>query len=220
MSNTASELPKRKGAPRLKGFNYTGSRAYFVTIGTWEREGRFQNAVLVDWIGEQLLRTAEGYGFDVLCYCFMPDHAHLVVVGATEKSDLKAFVRSFKQKTGFRFRRRWRTHLWQASYYDHVIRGSESLRDIVHYVLNNPVRRGLVTDWQAYEFSGGRLKQELAGSEENTDGMDLNPPAGGLQMLWRGSAGPTVGRGLQTPPRMDLKVHPYSGGEASARGTT
>ena len=43
--------------------------------------------------------------------------------------------------------------LWQRSSYDHVIRYNKSVEPVVHYVLNNPVRKGLVRDWEDYPYS-------------------------------------------------------------------
>ena len=36
--------------------------------------------------------------------------------------------------------------------FDHVLRSSEYLDQKVLYVLNNPVRRGLVADWSEYRW--------------------------------------------------------------------
>ncbi len=43
--------------------------------------------------------------------------------------------------------------LWQRSSYDRVIRYNKSIEAAVFYVLNNPVRKGLVEDWQQYPYS-------------------------------------------------------------------
>ncbi|MCC7210600.1 MAG: hypothetical protein IT451_02000 [Candidatus Brocadia sp.] len=43
---------------------------------------------------------------------------------------------------------------WQTSFYDHFLRKEEDVRDTVMYVLNNPVRKGLVAEWREYPYSG------------------------------------------------------------------
>ena len=40
--------------------------------------------------------------------------------------------------------------VWQEESFDRVLRSSESLDAKIEYVLNNPVRKGLVTDWHDY----------------------------------------------------------------------
>jgi len=42
--------------------------------------------------------------------------------------------------------------VWQAESFDHVLRSSESLDAKIQYVLQNPVRRGLVTEWADYPW--------------------------------------------------------------------
>jgi len=43
---------------------------------------------------------------------------------------------------------------WQGSFWDHFLRREEQVETAVNYVLNNPVRSGLVQQWQDYPFCG------------------------------------------------------------------
>jgi len=43
---------------------------------------------------------------------------------------------------------------WQKDFYDHIIRTNEDIAAQVRYVLDNPVRKGLVLLWQEYPFKG------------------------------------------------------------------
>jgi actin-related protein len=42
--------------------------------------------------------------------------------------------------------------VWQEESFDRVLRSSESLDAKIEYVLNNPVRKGLVSDWHHYPW--------------------------------------------------------------------
>jgi hypothetical protein len=42
----------------------------------------------------------------------------------------------------------------QRSFYDHLIRKEEDLRQIAEYILNNPVRKGLVQRCEDYPYCG------------------------------------------------------------------
>jgi len=42
--------------------------------------------------------------------------------------------------------------IWQEESFDHVLRSAESLDQKIAYVLENPVRRGLVSDWRDYRW--------------------------------------------------------------------
>jgi REP element-mobilizing transposase RayT len=86
---------------------------------------------------------------DVLAYCFMPDHAHLLVL-STGSSSVVDLMRDFKQLTGFEFMKRTGRKLWQKSYHDQISCSEESFLGSARYIAANPVRAGLVTrlgDW-------------------------------------------------------------------------
>ena len=92
----------------------------------------------------------------------MPDHLHLLLEGETRDSDIKKLIAVFKQASGYQygqnadqyFSTAEKPKLWQPSFYDHVLRKEEALEEGTRYVLNNPVRKGLVKHYKEYEFSG------------------------------------------------------------------
>jgi hypothetical protein len=43
---------------------------------------------------------------------------------------------------------------WQKGFYGHVIRKHVNLVTQVKYILDNPVRKGIVSSWQEYPFKG------------------------------------------------------------------
>ena len=143
-------FPKR---PRLKDFNYSGTYAYFVTILTKDHTAYIKEAEVIDSLIDILIETARSERFDVLAYCFMPDHLHLLVIGKDDKSNLKKFISLFKQKSGYWFKKNYNENLWHISYYDHILRKEESIENVALYILENPVRKGLVSDFREYPFS-------------------------------------------------------------------
>lgn len=52
--------------------------------------------------------------------------------------------------------------VWQEESFDHVLRSSEGLDAKVDYVLQNPVRNGLVKDSQEYKWVWRRRDQAAA----------------------------------------------------------
>ena len=84
----------------------------------------------------------------------MPDHIHLLIEGNDVSSDMKKCIFSFKQKTGFEFKKKYKNKMWQASYYDHVLRNDEDIKNTAKYIYMNPVRKGLVKSFAEYPFSG------------------------------------------------------------------
>jgi putative transposase len=138
----------------LGGFSYMGHHRYSLTFCTANRACCFTTETVVTLVRSQILRAASVEAFTVVAYCFMPDHLHLVVEGATEDSDLKRFVKLAKQFSGFQYKRRYGDSLWQRYSYEHVIRHDESFAGKIRYVLGNPVRAGLVTSPGDYPYLG------------------------------------------------------------------
>lgn len=91
---------------------------------------------------------------ELIAYCFMPDHVHLLVSGRSEDADLGRFVGRWKQLTGYHYRRKTGERLWQESYHDHVLRDDEETWRAMRYILENPVRRGLAMNFEDYPHSG------------------------------------------------------------------
>ncbi|MEX1193620.1 MAG: transposase, partial [Dehalococcoidia bacterium] len=139
---------------------YRGPYAYSVTLVTTLRRPLFTDTALVAGSLHHLGIAAGKYGFDVIAYCFMPDHLHLLVTG-DEWSSLNDFMRHFKQLTGYYYKQETGEKLWQTSYWDRIARAEDDLEDVARYIWGNPVRAGLVTDYRDYAASGPRPMLEL-----------------------------------------------------------
>ena len=141
---------------RLKEFDYTGCYRYFITLGTHDKDSTFKNnPQVVEWLIDVLKEKSESHGFRVWAYCFMPDHLHLLIEGKDIHSDMRRFTSSYKQSTGFLFKKKMGVSLWQINYYEHVLRREEEdTMEVVRYILGNPVRKGLVSDFWEYKFLG------------------------------------------------------------------
>jgi putative transposase len=144
-------FPKR---PRIAGFSYIGFHRYSLTICTKGRTPLFTEAPTVEPVLTTIRRSAEAHEFAILAYCFMPDHVHLIVSALSESADLQKFVAKWKQLSGFAHKQRTGESLWQPSYFDHVLRDEEETLRAIRYVLENPVRKGMVVEFSEYRFSG------------------------------------------------------------------
>ena len=83
------------------------------------------------------------------------------------------FVRHFKQLSGFRLPREPGTvRVWQPSYFDHALRREEDLEAVGNYILNNPVREGLVAEAGDYPFAGS-FEWNLTPNEPEGSGLRI-----------------------------------------------
>ena len=144
----------RRSSPRLESFDYTGPYAYSITINAEGGRPHFRDARFVRFCIGTLHERAAVHAFEVLAYCFMPNHAHLLVLGLTECSRLRTFMQQFKQVTGFACKQERGITLWHRSYHDHVVRKEEDIHAIANYIWGNPVRGGLVESAEDYPYSG------------------------------------------------------------------
>jgi putative transposase len=142
------------GSPRLTSFSYVGFFRYSLTVCTHHRATVFTHPDVVRTVLSQIQLTAARFDFAVLAYCFMPDHLHLLVEGTSPASDLRAFVDAAKQASGYRHARLCGRRLWQAGYYDRVLRTEEDTLTVCRYIWGNPVRAKLVESSTDYAFSG------------------------------------------------------------------
>jgi REP element-mobilizing transposase RayT len=84
----------------------------------------------------------------------MPDHVHLFVRGS-QIFRLGPWVGHLKQTlakaAGLS---RTKRQLWEEGFFDHVLRSDESYAQKWNYVLENPVRAGLVNSVEDWPYQG------------------------------------------------------------------
>ena len=144
----------RSKRPRLNPALYVGLQRYFLTFCTSNRRRHFTSDGAFDLVLEQILRTAPDFDMQMNVYCFMPDHVHLLADGRTEQADLRQYVHQAKQRAGFEFAKKYGTRLWQPSFDDHVLRDDEATLSVARYIIENPVRAGLVRSPLDYPYLG------------------------------------------------------------------
>jgi REP-associated tyrosine transposase len=131
-----------------------GGARVFLTMCALDRRPVFNNAEIYEIVRTELLRTATADDVEIIAYCFMPDHLHLLTEGSSKSADICEFARAFRQQSGYRFRGLGRGRLWQEGYYDRVLRSSEHTMEVARYIIANPVRVGLCADALQYPYSG------------------------------------------------------------------
>lgn len=120
----------------------------------------FADRLLATYVVDTLTSPADATGFNLLAYCLMPNHLHMLASGVRDDANLSRFVQRFKQMTGHYYKQTTGQQLWHRSYYDHILRREESAGDIAAYIWHNPVRAGLAVDAPSYSLNGpsGRLR--------------------------------------------------------------
>jgi len=134
---------------------------YFVTACTRHRRSLLATYKVHDgFVG--FARAGADRGAWVGKYVLMPDHFHIFVAIDDERISLAKWAKSLKNSLSKTFRcERVSAPHWQKTFFDHVLRSSESYSEKWNYVRNNPVRAGLVRHAEEWPFSGEVFRLEF-----------------------------------------------------------
>ena len=147
----------REKKHRLQKHLYQGEKTVSFVSCIKKRNKVFVDKNIFNEFENILLEEVTKFKCQALIYLFMPDHLHLLLQGEEQNSDVIKTMDMFKQKTGFWFYQNKNHIKWQKDYYDHIIRNDEDLKEHIYYILYNPVRAGIVSNWKDYEFKGSSV---------------------------------------------------------------
>jgi REP element-mobilizing transposase RayT len=111
------------------------------------------SAILID----EWKASKRRHGWHVGSYVIMPDHVHFFAIPEAGATKLAAFMGRWKEWTAKRMLRRKLAGVapvWQAEFFDHLLRSGESCSEKWDYVRENPARAGLVEAAAEWPYSG------------------------------------------------------------------
>jgi REP-associated tyrosine transposase len=125
----------------------------------WLRDNRIAQLVL------DSLHYRDNRIYKLDAFCVMSNHVHAVFsplplsAETNEYQSLSRIMHSLKRHTASEANRLLnRTgSFWEHESYDHYVRDQAEWGRIVNYVINNPVKAGLVADWSKWPYSYRRV---------------------------------------------------------------
>jgi putative transposase len=112
-----------------------------------------QNAEVAEVVSGAI-RYRDGREYELLAYCIMPNHVHLVMTLERNGISLKVLqsLKRFTAREANKILARAGA-FWQHESYDHVVRDDKELIRVIAYVLSNPEKAGLVGQWKLWRWS-------------------------------------------------------------------
>jgi REP element-mobilizing transposase RayT len=149
------EHPRRKNIRLPPGLYEKTSQIFSITICTCNRQPLFEDPAWAKAVFDTLSTGSIGRCTTRYAACLMPDHLHLLIAPAA--GNLADVLSGWKRYSANRVRRLGLAgKCWQRSFYDHALRTDEDLHAAAEYIVQNPVRAGLVDDWRKYPFAWHR----------------------------------------------------------------
>ena len=135
--------------PRLKAYDYRTPGAYFITVCCEHREMWFDPKLPYREIVDEEIRSFSlRYAYlEIPKYVVMPNHLHFLMVmkdcvPIEQRKEIPRLVGELKslstracRKAGFP-----KEHLYQTSFYEHIVRTEQDYAEIWQYIDTNPQR--------------------------------------------------------------------------------
>ncbi len=154
---------------RVKHFDLRGD-AHFLTFSCYRRMQLLSKDRTRLWFVEALNKARVKHQFDLWAWVIMPEHIHLLIYPRKPSYKTAKILASLKKPVGYQAiqflkenapdflqrltvvnKNRTYRRFWQAGPgYDENLEDLQAVNEVIEYIHNNPVRRGLVSkpaDW-------------------------------------------------------------------------
>lgn len=139
---------------------------YTLTTTVAGRRRIFTDEASVKCVVDALRQSDQEHRSRTLAWVVMPDHVHWLM--QLRDDNLSRCMQRFKSRSAHAFNQlhdSYGSSVWKRGYYDHCIRSQEALQTHAQYLIENPVRAGLVTTPEAYPYHWNRWLHEFAASK-------------------------------------------------------
>jgi len=132
---------------------YPGYSLYFITCCTQTRQILLTNPPFHDSF-RHFCVLAQEHNVLVGRYVIMSDHLHFFA-RINDSAQISMWIKSLKNSLSKTLRVQGiQAPHWQKGYFDHVLRSEQSYEEKWLYVRENPVRKGLITEFSMWPYQG------------------------------------------------------------------
>lgn len=126
---------------------------YLVTTICANRYPSFKQAEKARVVAAKLMEPGLWGDSRLLCWVLMPDHMHALIELGQERT-LSALMQRVKAVSALAVQRSLGApgQFWMPGFHDRALRAEDSLHEAAEYILQNPVRAGLVDVPREYPY--------------------------------------------------------------------
>ena len=148
-------MPVRDHLHRLHAV-WVKSPIHFLTVCTIHRRTILTDSGIPECLVEAWDASPKINGWAIGRFVVMPDHVHFFARPLPGGKPLSSFVRDWKRWTARAIHQASRQEppIWQAEFFDHVLRSTKSYDQKWAYVRENPGRAGLVAHGEDWPYAG------------------------------------------------------------------
>jgi REP element-mobilizing transposase RayT len=142
-----------------------------------------RDAVCADIVDQAILFGA-GDRYDLLAWCVMPNHVHVLLAPHIDLSKVTQGIKGYTAREINQLQNQTGRTFWQDESYDHWVRDEEKLQRIIAYIEHNPVAVSLCATPAEWRWSSARYRDRWP------VGQPFQPDAHRLDMpIRQGSSG-------------------------------
>ena len=142
------------GKDLRKGRVSESGRIYLLTTVTHRRKPVFRDITAGHILVDEFNSISVSGLADNLAWIIMPDHFHWLIT--LNNIRLDQLMRQVKSRSAIAINKYLKTgsKFWQKGYHDHALRKDEDVRTVAQYMIENPIRAGLVENIDDYPLWG------------------------------------------------------------------
>jgi putative transposase len=156
-------------AAKSKEEQYNIHKRYFARYDDWldrcEHGPRWLEAENIAQIIADEIHSLDQERYFLMAYCIMPNHVHMLIKallmehlhhkGKTAKYPVADSMRFVKGRSAryCNLELHREGNFWHHESYDHYARDEAEATRMIHYIINNPVKAGLVKHWKDWKFT-------------------------------------------------------------------
>ena len=153
--------------------NYVPGGTYFFTLVTFKRRKYFNTPNKLDLLYDTIRQVQRNKSFELLAYCLLPDHIHLLMKLPKEDSDFSIRMREIKRLTTLWMKQETTEvidRIWQEKFWEHTIRDEKDLQTHFDYIHYNPIKHGFMQTYDGWKWSS--FREYFDGNAKNFEMVD------------------------------------------------